>query len=227
MERPAIHESQMNPHRKNIAKVLSAWAACLVALSTACTGQSDLPLSPATFPKAATSRTALNSACIDAPRREQIVRQLIEAINRVRTDHNAPPLRHGNSLDQIAEFYACRLVDGAFFAHDDPFDGSTVGSRASNFGYAYLKIGENLAAGQTSVEQCISDWMASPGHRANLLDRGFTEVGVGLKLGGELGSYWVVEFGRPITSPEGFDSSAADDGAPDKRVSAPASQSAP
>jgi uncharacterized protein YkwD len=216
----------MSRPRNALINSLASLAGCILAISSGCTGQSDLPLSPATLPKAVTSRTTLNSACIDAPRREQIVRQLIDTINRERTDHQASPLKHSSALDQIAEFYACRLVDGAFFAHDDPFDGSTVSSRASNFGYPYLKIGENLAAGQTGVEQCVADWMASPGHRANLLDKGFTEVGVGIKLGGELGSYWVLEFGRPITSPEGFDSSVNDGAAPDKPVATPASQSA-
>jgi uncharacterized protein YkwD len=58
-------------------------------------------------------------------------------------------------------------------------------------------IGENLAAGQTSPEQVVTQWMNSPGHRENMLQERFTEVGVGLREGGDYGLYWVLEFGYP------------------------------
>jgi uncharacterized protein YkwD len=73
-----------------------------------------------------------------------------------------------------------------------------LAERAAEFEYEYWMIGENLAAGQTSPEQVVADWMASPGHRENMLGETYTEVGVGLRQGGDYGLYWVLEFGDPL-----------------------------
>src|SRR5438477_249764 len=81
------------------------------------------------------------------------MRDLIHAVNAERAKLKLAPLKVNDILSQTAEFYACRLIDGEFFSHTDPFDGSSVDSRASNFGYAFLKVGENLAEGQDTVEQ--------------------------------------------------------------------------
>jgi uncharacterized protein YkwD len=140
------------------------------------------------------------SPCADPTNREVLIDGLAEAINGERGTRQLPALRLDHTLTQISEFYACRLVDGGFFAHEDPFDGSTVDVRAANFGYAFLKIGENLASGQRSVAEAVAAWMASPAHRANILDPAYTEIGAAVKVGGDAGTYWVLEFGRPITA---------------------------
>jgi uncharacterized protein YkwD len=61
-------------------------------------------------------------------------------------------------------------------------------------------VGENLAAGQPTPERAFTDWMNSPSHRDNILDPRFTELGVGVRFGGEYGVYWVQEFGLPATT---------------------------
>ncbi len=138
--------------------------------------------------------------CIDPTAEDQLIRQMVEAINTERAKHQLPAVKPDATLMQIADFYACRLVEGGFFSHVDPYDGSTVSTRAADFGYAYRKVGENLAAEQKTVEQAMADWIRSPSHRANILDPAFTHVGIAVKGGGELGPYWVQEFGRPITA---------------------------
>ena len=55
-------------------------------------------------------------------------------------------------------------------------DGSTVGDRVKRVGYHYVRVGENIAKGQRTVEQVMSTWMKSPGHRANIL-ADFSEMG--------------------------------------------------
>ena len=50
-------------------------------------------------------------------------------------------------------------------------------------GYDWRAIGENIAEGQFSVAEVMDTWMHSPGHRRNILDPGFKELGVGLALG--------------------------------------------
>ncbi len=134
---------------------------------------------------------------------------MIDAVNAERARHKLAPVHGEATLMQIADFYACRLVEGGFFAHEDPIGGSTVDGRAADFGYAFWKIGENLAAGQQSVDEAMAAWLASPSHRAILLDPAFTELGVAVKAGGPNGIYWVQEFGRPITDGEADSTSPA------------------
>jgi len=138
--------------------------------------------------------------CIDAPDHDTLTQDLLAAINAERVKRRLPPLRTSSTLMQVADFYSCRLIDGRFFDHVDPFDGSTVDTRVTDFGYAFQKVGENLAAGHKTAKDAVSAWMESPGHRANLLDPAFTETGIAVKTGGDYGWYWVQEFGKPLAT---------------------------
>jgi len=138
--------------------------------------------------------------CIRAEDAERLTTQMLERVNQERRKRHLTALRRNDTLDRIADFYACRLIDGGFFSHVDPYDDSRIDTRAGDFGYAYRKIGENLGAGQISVDQVFRDWMRSEGHRDNILDSDFTEIGLAVRLGGTHGVYWVQEFGRPLTT---------------------------
>lgn len=138
--------------------------------------------------------------CVKTDDNDRLIADLLDRVNHERQKRNLQPVKRNDTLDRIAEFYACRLIDGGFFSHVDPDDDSRIDSRAGDFGYAFRKIGENLGAGQYSVEQVMREWMRSPGHRANILDPDFTEIGLAVRLGGEHRVYWVQEFGRPLTA---------------------------
>ena len=75
------------------------------------------------------------------------------------------------------------------FSHTGP-DGSDFSERVRAAGYDDPG-GENIAQGQTSADEVMTDWMNSPGHRQNILDCSFRTLGVG-----EASDYWVQEFGR-------------------------------
>ncbi len=167
------------------------------------------------------------SPCMEAADADRLVQQMLDRVNQERRARDLPPVRRNDTLDQIANFYACRLIDGGFFSHVDPYDDSRIDTRAADFGYAYRKIGENLAAGQISVEQVLRDWMDSAGHRANILDPEFTEIGLAVRLGGQHGVYWVQEFGRPLATGRAADSPGVmtpvdDDAAPMTPATQPA-----
>jgi uncharacterized protein YkwD len=172
---------------------------CAFMAASGCDYQETSPLSTSSLmgTAAATSRIRPGT-CIDAGGEQILIHRMIDAVNTERAKHKAGPVHGEETLMQIADFYACRLVEGGFFAHEDPFGGSTLDSRAADFGYAFLKVGENLAAGQESVDEALAAWMASPSHRAILLDPTFTEIGIAVKAGGPSGIYWVQEFGRPL-----------------------------
>ncbi len=173
-----------------------------LALGAGCEDQSSIPLAvlPGMGPPSAqASRHILADPCGEVMDLDRLTQEMLDAVNAERAKAKLRPLRLDSTLSQIAGFYACRLVDGGFFQHIDLDDKSTVVTRAGDFGYAFLKIGENLAAEQRTVKEVMSAWMNSPGHRANILDPAFTEIGIAVKLGGEYGIYWVQELGRPLT----------------------------
>lgn len=65
------------------------------------------------------------------------------------------------------------------------------------FGIKYSYAGENIAAGQKTASQVMNSWMNSSGHRANILNKNFTQIGVGFYAGGSYDTYWVQQFIRP------------------------------
>ncbi|MFQ5410839.1 MAG: CAP domain-containing protein [Phycisphaerae bacterium] len=172
------------------------------ALAAGCQEEESFPLSPAGPDGVGKGAAALSMAdpCADFPDSDLVVKEMLDAVNTERAKHRLRPLKIDFTLMLIADFYACRLVEGRFFSHSDPVDGSHVDTRAEDFGYAFDKVGENLAARQPTVARAMEELMASPRHRDVILDPAFTEIGIAIKHGGEHGVYWVQEFGRPITA---------------------------
>ena len=135
--------------------------------------------------------------CSQAPDAEAMVLRVIELVNEERAKIGMPPLSENDTLRQVAEDYACRMIEEDFFAHYTP-EGDGPGERAVRGGYVFMKLGENLAAGQTSAEQVMGEWMSSDqGHRENILSPDWREIGMAVRTGGEHGTYWVQEFGDP------------------------------
>ena len=92
------------------------------------------------------------------------------------------------------------MAEQNFFDHTDP-TGRTVGNRATESGYRWRVVGENLAAGQGSLGEAMRGWLLSTGHCANLIDERFTEFGIArvntTNPADVYGTYWVLVMGRP------------------------------
>jgi uncharacterized protein YkwD len=73
----------------------------------------------------------------------------------------------------------------------------TMQSRLEAAGYAYTSAAENVAWNQRSPSEALDSWMSSSGHRANILDPGFTEMGAAMARSARGEPYWVQVFGRP------------------------------
>ncbi|HUW83556.1 MAG TPA: CAP domain-containing protein [Phycisphaerae bacterium] len=128
---------------------------------------------------------------------DEWAREVIDLVNAERVAEGMAPLRADGTLAEMAEDYACEMVEGEFFAHENPDTGSTPGTRADDHGYVYYEVGENLAVGYDSPEDVMVAWMDSPGHRANILHDSYTELGVGVRVALDGQIYWVQEFGDP------------------------------
>ena len=133
---------------------------------------------------------------------------LLDAVNRARaTDRDcgarhfaaAPALKWNRALGVAALAHSSDMARQSYFSHQGK-DGSEVADRAVQAGYRWRGIGENIAAGQESVEQVMAGWLASPGHCANIMDRWFTEMGSAYAVAGGRGQgkpYWTQVFGTP------------------------------
>jgi len=106
---------------------------------------------------------------------------LFDAMNVARVRESLPPLRRSRSLDAVAAARAHDLVAHSYFAHYAPGGGSAFSELAAR-GISYHLAGENLARNTypvaTTVQVAVDSLMASPGHRANILEARFSEVGV-------------------------------------------------
>lgn len=137
------------------------------------------------------------------PRRAQaadelrFAQQVIELTNRERAKVNLPPLRANPELTASAQWMAHDLAAYNYFAHED-HTGRSINRRLPDFGYTgYSAIGENIAGGRPTPAAVVNGWMHSAGHRANMLNPDFHEIGVGY-LNAPQSKYrriWVQDFG--------------------------------
>lgn len=120
--------------------------------------------------------------------------------NVERSKNGMPALSRSSKLDASALVKAKDIIARQYFEHVAP-DGKTVSNLAGAQGYVYIKIGENLALGNFKDDaDLVTAWMNSPGHRANILDSTYTEIGVGITTGtyqGRTVTVAVQHFGRP------------------------------
>jgi hypothetical protein len=132
----------------------------------------------------------------------QLIDRVLELTNLERAKAGLKPLTLNNQLAQAAQGHSDNMAADDFFSHTGA-DGSDLGDRVRDSGYQYLRTGENIAAGQQTAEGVVSGWMNSPGHRANILNPNFTEIGIGYEfLENDRGSvnynhYWTQVFGTP------------------------------
>jgi uncharacterized protein YkwD len=138
---------------------------------------------------------------------------VIQLTNQERTNNNVSALSHNTVLDSAAEAKMQDMFKQQYFEHISP-DGRGPSDVVTTAGYKYIVVGENLAMGLFSSDKDLVDaWMASPGHRANILNTRFTEIGVAVGEGTMNGKkVWlaVQEFGRPLNLCPEVDSALRD-----------------
>src|SRR6185369_15716694 len=114
-----------------------------------------------------------------------------------------PALKENALLDKAAKKKLDDMFAQQYFEHINP-QGKGPSDLAKSVGYDYIAIGENLALGNFKNDaELVQAWMDSPGHRANILNKQYTEIGVAVGQGTYEGKKtWlaVQEFGRPTSS---------------------------
>lgn len=121
--------------------------------------------------------------------------QVVALTNRARAKAGLKMLRPDPKLMAAAKEHADDMAEHDFFDHVSR-DGSTFVDRARRLGYKDVS-GENIAWGQSSPSEVVKTWLASPGHRKNILERSARAVGVAVARRRSDGALmWVQEFGR-------------------------------
>lgn len=122
--------------------------------------------------------------------------QILNLVNAERQKQGLQPLKLNQQLTNIATIKSKDMRDNNYFSHQSPTYGSPF-DMMKHFGITYHYAGENIAAGQKTAVDVMNAWMNSSGHRANILNANYTDLGVGYVAGGSYGTYWTQEFIKP------------------------------
>ncbi len=130
--------------------------------------------------------------------------------NKNRAKENLPSLARNSLLDAAAILKMNDMFKRGYFKHISP-DGKGIVDLAKSVGYQFVSVGENLALGNFGGDEALVDaWMASPGHRENIMKPNFQEIGIAVGQGMFNGKKtWIAvqEFGRPVSACPDLDES--------------------
>lgn len=125
----------------------------------------------------------------ELPHEEGMARSIVYWTNRIRQEHGLEPVIRNAELCRAAWWMAGDMYDGEYIDHTDR-RGRLPHQRAWEYGYQGGCIGENLGRGYQNVLGAIDGWMNSEGHRRNLLEPRWKEIGTGYR-----GTCYVQVFG--------------------------------
>ncbi|MFD7321603.1 CAP domain-containing protein [Streptomyces sp. NPDC059875] len=124
---------------------------------------------------------------------DQYVDRVVSLANAEREKAGCSPLHSHSRLQQAAQAHADDMAARDYYEHISP-EGRDAGDRIRAAGYASSGWAENIHRGPKSPAEAMEDWMNSDGHRRNILNCSFKDIGVGVTLT-ENGPWWVQNFG--------------------------------
>ncbi|TBL76549.1 SCP-like extracellular [Paenibacillus thalictri] len=145
------------------------------------TPQTTYPQQPAASPPQSTNAQQPAGS-------SQFAQQVLDLVNQERSKTGASPLSMSSELNKVAMAKAMDMYNNNYFDHQSPTYGSPFDMMQS-YGISYNAAGENIAKGQTTPAEVMNQWMNSEGHRANILNSSYTQIGIAY-----YNSEWVQEF---------------------------------
>lgn len=112
--------------------------------------------------------------------------EVLRLVNIERANNGLAPLSYSYNAQSAADVRAAEIIQ--VFDHTRP-NGTSCFTALDETGVSYFTAGENIAYGYPTPQAVVEGWMNSPGHRANILHSGFTQLAVGIN-----GTYWVQLF---------------------------------
>ncbi len=133
-------------------------------------------------------RFTVANSTIDVQSEEEMLR----FINKERTANDIPPVTMNANLRKLARDYSRRMLEKGYFSHNDD-EGKSPFDRMDDYKIDREYAGENLAFAP-SVELAMQGLMNSPGHRANILNPNYKQIGIGVMDAGVYGKMFTQEF---------------------------------
>lgn len=123
--------------------------------------------------------------------------EVIRLVNIERAKNGLMALKYNWQAARVARTKSEDMINKNYFSHYSPVYGSPF-KMLEDYGLRFSAAAENIAYGQRTAKEVMNSWMNSPGHRANILNKSFTEIGVGAakKANGTL--YWTQLFLKPL-----------------------------
>lgn len=118
--------------------------------------------------------------------------KMVNLVNQARTEQGVKPLSVNSQLVTLARRKSQDMVAKKYFSHTSPTYGSPF-DMMKNAGVKYSTAGENIA-GAATTESAHQSLMNSPGHRANILNSGFNQIGIGIASGSQYGKMFTQMF---------------------------------
>ena len=127
--------------------------------------------------------------CVPSTAEKALIMEAFDLLNQHRASKGIAALTYDEKLEAAIEGHCHHMAAHDFFDHNAPESSvSSPWTRAAACGTS--ASGENIAAGQGTADGVMQSWINSPGHNANMLNSGFTRVGIGYFEGGSWGTYW-------------------------------------
>jgi uncharacterized protein YkwD len=124
------------------------------------------------------------------------VSQVLTLTNQERAKAGCKALTTSAALTTAAQAHSVDMAAKNYFSHDSQ-DGRSPFDRMKTAGYDFSAAAENIATGQQTPASVMHAWMNSAGHKANILNCTYTQIGIGYATGN--GSpYWTQDFGKPL-----------------------------
>jgi uncharacterized protein YkwD len=150
------------------------------------------PSAPKTAtPPSAPKTTASPSAPKTTAPASGAAASVLKLVNSERSKVGCSPLTLNAKLTKAAQDHSKDMASHRNMSHTGS-DGSSPGDRITRAGYNWSTYGENVAYGYSTPESVMAGWMGSPGHKRNILNCAFKEIGIGLA---QPGNYWTQDFG--------------------------------
>jgi len=121
--------------------------------------------------------------------------EVVRLVNVQRSRNGLGPLIANAELSRVARIKSQDMINKRYFSHYSPTYGSPF-EMMQAFGIRFYSAGENIAMGQRTPSEVMNSWMNSTGHRANILNVNFKEIGVGVARDSSGSLYWTQMFIR-------------------------------
>ena len=148
------------------------------------------PSTPSTNPEQKPESTPEQKPSTDFSSYQQ---QVLDLVNAERTKRGISALTLDSNLSSVATKKSQDMVNKNYFDHTSPTYGSPF-DMMKQFGISYRTAGENIAKGQKTPQEVVTAWMNSEGHRKNILNPNFTNLGIGIAKDSKGTTYWTQMF---------------------------------